>query len=438
MLEGFGNIFKVPDLKKKLAFTLFAIVIYRLGTHIPLPGIDVAALGQLISNLKAQGSIFGLYDIFVGGALRRAAIMALGVMPYISASIIFQLLGSVFPQIEKLQKDEEGRRKITRYTRYTTVGLAALQAIGIAVFLEAQKVTIGDQIVPIVVKGGMGFRFLTMVTLTCGTIFAMWLGEQITEKGIGNGISFIIFIGCLEEYPQYFLRTIQMIQAQGLSIINLIFIIIVMILVVAAVVVMTQAMRKIPVQYPKRVIGRRLYGGQSTHLPLRVNTAGVIPIIFAQSLMVFPGTVASFVPQLAIFRNAFKPGIWYYDILFFTLIVYFCYFYTSIIFNPRDLAENMKRYGGFIPGIRPGPKTAEYIDGVLTRITLPGAIFLAFIALLPYQLYATLRVPFYFGGTTLLIIVGVALDTIQQIEAQLLMHHYEGFLKRGRVRGRRW
>ncbi|HIE05540.1 MAG TPA: preprotein translocase subunit SecY, partial [bacterium (Candidatus Stahlbacteria)] len=315
---------------------------------------------------------------------------------------------------------------------------AAIQAIGIAVFLEAQKVPLGDQVVPIVVQGGMGFRFLTMITLTCGTIFAMWLGEQITEKGVGNGISFIIFIGCLEEYPQYFLRTFEMVRAQGLSVINLILIVVVMVLVVAGVVIMTQAMRRIPVQYPKRVVGRRLYGGQSTHLPLRVNTAGVIPIIFAQSLMVFPGTVASFVPQLAIFRDAFKPGIWYYDIMFFVLIVYFCYFYTSIVFNPRDLAENMKRYGGFIPGIRPGPKTAEYIDSVLTKITLPGAVFLASIALLPYQLYATLKIPFYFGGTTLLIIVGVALDTVQQIEAQLLMHHYEGFLKRGKVRGRRW
>lgn len=435
--SSFQNIFRVPDLKKKLGFTLLAVAIYRLGAHLPLPGINVQALGMLMQQLKQQGSVFGMYDIFVGGALSRAAILFLGVMPYISASIMFQLLGSVFPQIEKLQRDQAGRRKITQYTRYLTVGLAAFQAIGIGIFLETQKLSGAAGAISIVYTPGWAFRFTAVLTLTCGAIFVMWLGEQITEKGIGNGISFIIFIGCLEEYPGYFFRTVQLVMTQGLSIINLILVIIIMILIVAAVIIMTQAMRRIPVQYPKRVVGRRMYGGQSTFLPLRVNTAGVIPIIFAQSLVVFPGTAAAYVPVLKQFTQIFRPGFWGYDLVFFTLIIFFTYFYTSIVFNPAELADNMKRYGGFIPGIRPGPKTADYVDGVLSRVTLPGAIFLGFIALVPWYLINLLNVPFYFGGTTLLIIVGVALDTLQQIESQLLMYHYEGFMKRGKIRGRR-
>ncbi len=438
MISTFGNIFKVPELKKKLGFTLFAIAVYRLGSHLPLPGINAHALGLLMQQLKQQGSVFGMYDIFVGGALSRAAILFLGVMPYISASIIFQLLGSVFPQIERLQRDQAGRRKVTQYTRYLTVGLAAFQAIGISIYLESQKFTApGGITMAIVYNPGWMFRLTTMLTLTCGAIFAMWIGEQITEKGIGNGISFLIFIGCLDDYPRYFMRTIQLVMTQGLSFINLIVVIIIMVLIVAAVVVMTQATRRIPVQYPKRIVGRKMYGGQSTFLPLRVNTAGVIPIIFAQSLVVFPATIASYVPQLKEFTQLFRPGFWIYDLTFFLLIVFFTYFYTSIIFNPAELANNMKRYGGFIPGIRPGQRTADYIDGVLSRITLPGAIFLGFIALVPWYLINFLSVPFYFGGTTLLIIVGVALDTLQQIESQLMMYHYEGFMKRGRIRGRR-
>ncbi|MEO0122665.1 MAG: preprotein translocase subunit SecY [candidate division WOR-3 bacterium] len=437
MISTFQNIFKVPDLKKKLLFTLVAVIIYRLGAHIPLPGINAQALGLLMQQLKQQGSLFGMYDIFVGGALSRAAILFLGVMPYISASIIFQLLGSVFPQIEKMQRDQAGRRKITQYTRYLTVGLAAFQAFGIAAYLEMQKFNTATGVVPIVYEPGWVFRLSSVLTLTCGAIFAMWIGEQITEKGIGNGISFLIFIGCLEEYPIYFLRTAQLVATQGLSIFNLLIVIVIMILIVAAVIVMTQATRRIPVQYPKRVIGRRMYGGQSTFLPLRVNTAGVIPIIFAQSLVVFPSTVAAYVPNLKYLAEMFRPGHWAYDIIFFILIVFFTYFYTSIVFNPTELAENMKRYGGFIPGIRPGQKTADYVDGVLSRVTLPGALFLGFIALVPWYLINYLKVPFYFGGTTLLIIVGVALDTVQQIESQLLMYHYEGFMKKGRIKGRR-
>ncbi len=437
MMSTFQNIFKVPDLKKKLLFTLGAVIIYRLGAHIPLPGINAQALGLLMQQLKQQGSLFGMYDIFVGGALSRAAILFLGVMPYISASIIFQLLGSVFPQIEKMQRDQAGRRKITQYTRYLTVGLAAFQAFGIAAYLEMQKFSTASGVVPIVYEPGWVFRLSSVLTLTCGAIFAMWIGEQITEKGIGNGISFLIFIGCLEEYPTYFFRTAQLVATQGLSIFNLLIVIVIMILIVAAVIVMTQATRRIPVQYPKRVIGRRMYGGQSTFLPLRVNTAGVIPIIFAQSLVVFPSTVAAYVPSLKYLAEMFRPGHWAYDIIFFVLIVFFTYFYTSIVFNPTELAENMKRYGGFIPGIRPGQKTADYVDGVLSRVTLPGALFLGFIALVPWYLINYLKVPFYFGGTTLLIIVGVALDTVQQIESQLLMYHYEGFMKKGRIKGRR-
>jgi preprotein translocase subunit SecY len=437
MISTFGNILKVPELKKKLLFTLFAVAVYRLGAHLPLPGINAQALGMLMQQLKQQGSIFGMYDIFVGGALSRAAILFLGVMPYISSSIIFQLLGSVFPQIERLQRDQAGRRKITQYTRYLTVGLAAFQAISISIFLETQKFTGSTGVMPIVFNPGWAFRLTAMLTLTCGAIFAMWIGEQITEKGIGNGISFLIFIGCLEEYPGYFLRTVQLVMTQGLSIINLILVIMIMILIVGAVVIMTQASRRIPVQYPKRIVGRRMYGGQSTFLPLRVNTAGVIPIIFAQALVVFPGTVAAYVPMLKGLTEAFRPGYFLYDIIFFSLIVFFTYFYTSVVFNPVELADNMKRYGGFIPGIRPGPRTANFIDSVLSRITLPGALFLGFIALVPWYLINFLNVPFYFGGTTLLIIVGVALDTLQQIESQLMMYHYEGFMKRGKIRGRR-
>lgn len=437
MMSTIQNIFKVPDLRRKLGFTVFALAIFRLGTHLPLPGINAQALGMLMQQLKQQGSVFGMADIFVGGALSRAAVLFLGVMPYISASIIFQLLGSVFPQIEKLQRDQAGRRKITQYTRYLTVALAAFQGFGITAFLASQKFSSAAGVIAIVPDPSWSFKIVAVLTLTCGAIFTMWLGEQITEKGIGNGMSFLIFIGCLEEYPSYFQRTMQLVLTQGLSVINLVLVVVIMVLIVAAVIVMTQAMRRIPVQYPKRVVGRRMYGGQSTFLPLRVNTAGVIPIIFAQSLVVFPGTIASFVPSLKSLAEIFHPGFWVYDLVFFALIVFFTYFYTSIVFNPTELSENMKRYGGFVPGIRPGSKTAEYIDGVLSKITTPGAIFLGLIALVPWYLINFLKVPFYFGGTTLLIIVGVALDTVQQIESQLLMYHYEGFVKKGRIRGRR-
>ncbi len=434
MLQNVPNIFKIPDLRKKILFTLGLVAVYRLGTHVPIPGINGPALGLLLGQMR--GTVFGLYDIFVGGALSRASIFALGIMPYISASIIFQLLGSVFPYLEKLQRDEDGRKKINQYTRYATVALAVIQASSIALYLEAQPATAAG---PIVAGGGFFFRLLTILTMTAGTIFVMWLGEQITDKGIGNGISFIIFVGCIDNIPSDFGRTIQMMRAGEISWFALFLIIAIIFGVYAGVVLITQGMRKIPVQYPKRVVGRKMYGGQATYIPLRINTAGVIPIIFAQSLIVFPSTIAAFIkiPWLQQIAHIIGPGGWLYDILYAVAIIFFTYFYTSVVFNPRDLADNMQRYGGFIPGIRPGPNTASFIDRSLSLITLPGALFLTFMALLPTFLMHSLRVPFYFGGTTLLIIVGVALDTIQQIESHLVMRHYEGLLKGSKVKGRR-
>ncbi|MEO0098888.1 MAG: preprotein translocase subunit SecY [candidate division WOR-3 bacterium] len=435
MIQNIPNIFKIPDLRKRILITLALVIVYRLGAHIPTPGINAAALGLLLAQLR--GTVFGLYDIFVGGALSRASVFALGIMPYISASIMFQLLGSVFPTLEKLQKDEEGRKKINQYTRYATVLLAMIQSFGIATYLEAQPPTAAG---PIVLFPGFFFRILTVFTLTAGTIFVMWLGEQITEKGIGNGISFIIFIGCIDSTPQDLARTWGMVQAGELSWFSLLIIGAIIFGIYAGVVLMTQAMRKIPVQYPKRIIGRRIYGGQTTYIPLRINTAGVIPIIFAQSLIVFPSTFAAFfkAPFLTQIQQILSPGGWLYNLIFFGLIIFFTYFYTSIVFNPRDLAENMQKFGGFIPGIRPGEKTAEYIDRSLSLITLPGSIFLGLMALIPWFLMSTFRIPFYFGGTTLLIIVGVALDTIQQIESHLLMRQYEGLMKGVKIKGRRF
>lgn len=435
MLGSAPNIFKIPDLRKKIIFTLAMIVVYRLGTHVPVPGINGQALGYLLGQLR--GTVFGLYDIFVGGALSRASVFALGVMPYISASIIFQLMGSVFPYLEKLQRDEEGRKKINQYTRYATVGLAIIQSASIAVYLENQAPT---ALGPIVMNPGFFFRLMTVFTLTAGTIFVMWLGEQITDRGIGNGISFLILVGCLDSTPADIGRAFAMVRAGELSWLALIIIGLMVFGVYAGVVMMTMAVRKIPVQYPKRIVGRKMYGGQSTHIPLRVVTAGVIPIIFAQSLVVFPSTLAGLIklPFFQTLANILSAGGWLYNLLFAALIIFFTYFYTSVVFNPLDLADNMQRYGGFIPGIRPGENTARYIDRRLSLITLPGALFLVVMALLPLYLMNVFRVPFYFGGTTLMIIVGVALDTLQQIEAHLVMRHYEGLIKGGKFQGRRF
>jgi len=432
VLEKLRNIFRIPDLRRKLIFTLAMFVVYRIGGHITLPGIDAGVLLQQFQHLK--GTLLGLYDIFSGGNLRRATIFALGIMPYISASIILQLLGAVIPYYQRLQKEgEEGRRKITQHTRYGTVILAVIQGFGISIFLE----NIGPGVV---INPGMGFRLISVLTMTAGTIFIMWLGEQITERGIGNGISLIIMIGIMARFPNYFINAWRLFITGVHGFFFYLIMVVFIVLITAAVVFITQAQRRIPVQYARRVIGRKVYGGQSTFIPLNVNAAGVIPIIFAQSVIMLPTTVAQFFPKTGFMESMnalLRPGYWLYNIIYATLIVIFAYFYTAIVINPTDLADNMKKYGGFIPGKRPGAKTSEYIDRIITRITLPGALFFAFIAILPMYLIVHFKVPFYFGGTSLLIVVGVLLDTVQQIEAQLMMRHYEGFLKKGKVRGRR-
>ncbi len=435
MLSAFQNIFRIEELRRRVLYTLGILVVYRIGGHIPTPGIDTQALGAFFAS--AGSTLFGLYDMFAGGAFYKATIFALGIMPYISASIIIQLLGSVVPYFQRLQKEgEEGRRKITQYTRYGTVIIAALQAFGTAIFLENLPATNGVAVVP---EPGWAFRFLTIITFTSGTIFIMWLGEQITERGIGNGISLIIFIGIIARFPQAIFDELRELLAGRRGIFTELFIVAFMVAVIAAIVLVTRAQRRIPVQYPKRVVGRKVYGGQATHIPLSVNTAGVIPIIFAQSIMFFPSTLLTFFPDVMWLQEIgsyLNPGAWLYNVVYGLVIVFFAFFYTAIVFNPVDLADNMKKYGGYIPGIRPGKRTAEYIDKVLTRITLPGAIFFAMVAVLPFLLIQQANVQYYFGGTGLLIVVGVALDTLQQVESHLIMRHYDGFMKRGRIRGR--
>jgi preprotein translocase subunit SecY len=430
------SIFKIPELKRRVLYTLMMLCVYRVGGHVPTAGVNGQALASYFTN--QQGSLLGLYDMFVGGAFANATIFALGIMPYISASIILQLFTAVVPYFEKLQKmGEEGRKKITQYTRYGTVALSLLQSYALSAYLQNLPPVGG---IPIVPFPGFYFTLLTMLTMTTGTIFIMWLGEQIQEKGIGNGISLIIFIGIVARYPRDWINTFRAMKIGSLNIFGLVLLIAVMIGIVAAVVLMTQAQRRIPVQYAKRVVGRKMYGGQSTHIPLRLNTAGVIPVIFAQSIIMLPGTLAEFFKGNLFMESIaalLRPGAWLYNILYLLIIVFFTYFYTAIIFNPVDLADNMKKYGGFVPGKRPGKSTAEYIDSVLTRVTLPGAIFLAFIAILPYFLMQGLSAPFYFGGTGLLIVVGVGLDTLSQIESHMLMRHYDGFLQKGKLRGRR-
>ncbi|HEU4928357.1 MAG TPA: preprotein translocase subunit SecY, partial [Candidatus Krumholzibacteria bacterium] len=399
-------------------------------------GIDRQAVENVFG--AAQNTMFGLLDIFTGGALQRATVFALGIMPYISASIILQLFQAVVPYFEKLAKEgEEGRKKITQYTRYGTVVLSIVQGFGIAIFLESMTGPSGQSAV---MFPGWGFRILTVITLTAGTVFVMWLGEQITERGIGNGISLIITVGILARYPIDALNTYRAIQLGQMTPFKLLLILLMMVLIIAGVIFVTQGQRRIPVQYAKRVVGRRVYGGQASHIPLSVNIAGVIPIIFAQSLIMFPGTIAALFPNVTFLQSLslwLSPGHAVYIVLYSLIIIFFTYFYTAIVLNPVDLADNMKKSGGFIPGIRPGKRTAEYIDRILTRITLPGAFFLAFIAVLPDLLITKANVPFYFGGTGLLIVVGVMLDTLRQVESHLLMRHYEGFVKHGRLRGRR-
>jgi preprotein translocase subunit SecY len=436
MLEKLRNIFQVPELKRRILFTLALFVVYRLGEHMPTPGVNAKALQGAFESQR--GTLFGLYDFFVGGAFSRATIFALGIMPYISSSIILQLLGAVVPALEKLRKEgEEGQKKITQYTRYGTVLIAIVQSFAYSVFLTNMGATRGPEVVP---HPGFLFTLSTIITQTAGTIFVMWLGEKITEHGIGNGISLIIFINIVGRIPNSIMAAYDSFRGGTLSLFTLIFVLALMVAVIAAVILMTQGTRKIPVQYAKRIVGRRMYGGANTHIPLRVNTAGVIPIIFGLSVMSLPTAVAGFVPPghpLAAMSQWFNPSGVLYNVLYSLIIVFFTYFYTAVVLNPNDLAENMRKYGGFIPGIRPGRRTAEYIDRVLSRITLPGAIFLALVAIVPDIIMRRLGLPFLdFGGTSVLIVVGVALDTLQQIESHLLMRHYEGFVKRGRIRGR--
>ncbi len=437
MIEKIKNIFAVPELKRRILFTLALFVVYRLGEHIPTPGVNARALASAFQSQR--GTLFGLYDLFVGGAFSRATIFALGIMPYISSSIIIQLLGAVFPYFEKLRKEgEEGQKKLTQLTRYGTVLIAVIQSLAYSMFLAGLGQSQGLSIVP---DPGFMFTLSTIITQTTGTIFVMWLGEKITEHGIGNGISLIIFVNILGGAPNAIFAAYDSFRGGTLSLFTLLFVVAMMVGVIAAVVLMTQAVRKIPVQYAKRIVGRRMYGGANTHIPLRVNSAGVIPIIFASSLMIFPATISGFAPQswtaVHAFGQWFAPNTLPYTLIYGLIIVAFTYFYTAVVLNPNDLAENMRKYGGFIPGIRPGKKTAEYIDRVLSRITLPGAVFLALIAVVPDLLIARAGMPYLgFGGTSVLIVVGVALDTLQQIESHLLMRHYEGFVKRGRIRGR--
>ena len=461
MLETIKNLFAVADLRNRVLFTLGLLAVYRVGNHVPTPGVNPEAL-RLMAE-QAQNTMFGLYDMFTGGSLSKITIFALGVMPYISSSIILQLLTVVWPYLERLSKEGElGRRKITQYTRYLTLLLAAVQSLGIAVYLERQTQIAGG--LPLVYDPGWGFRLGCMLTLTSGTMFIMWLGEQITERGIGNGMSLIIFAGIVVNFPRAVIATFDQMRTGQMSLFRILILMVVMVAVIAAIIYVERGHRRITVQYAKRVVGRRQYGGSSTHIPLKVNTGGVIPVIFASSILTFPQT----------FVGMFQVGGWadtavrqigygmpLYNLLYILGIVFFAYFYTAIIFNPDDVAENMRKYGGFIPGIRPGKRTAEYIDTILARITLVGALYLAMVAILPEflltgfkvapipfigeQLDAILpqfitqgmNVQFFFGGTSLLIVVGVAMDTVNQVESQLIMRHYDGFMKKTRIRGRR-
>jgi preprotein translocase subunit SecY len=455
------NLFAITDLRNRVLFTLALLGVYRIGAHIPTPGVNAEALAILAD--QARNTMFGLYDMFSGGNLSQVTIFALGVMPYISSSIILQLLTVVWPYLERLSKEGElGRRKITQYTRYLTVVLAIVQSLGIAIFLERQTQIAGG--LPLVYDPGWGFRLMCVLTLTTGTMFIMWLGEQITERGIGNGMSLLIFAGIVVNLPSAVLTTFDQMQTGQITLLRVLFLVLMMIAVIAAIVMVERAHRRITVQYAKRVVGRRQYGGSSTHIPLKVNTGGVIPVIFASSILSFIATAGTMFAVGGWVRSAFDQVAYsmpLYNLLYVIGIIFFAYFYTAIIFNPDDVAENMRKYGGFIPGIRPGKRTAEYIDTILSRLTLVGALYLCVIALIPDFMLAGFKVApipvigerldailppwftqglgvtFYFGGTSLLIVVGVAMDTVNQVESQLIMRHYDGFMKKTRIRGRR-
>ncbi len=441
LVDSFRNIFKIQELRQRIIFTVLLLIVVRIGAHITLPGIDTGLLAEATKN-QADNTLFGLYDLFVGGAFSNAALFALGIMPYISASIIIQLLGAVVPYFQKLQKEgEAGRKKINQLTRYGTVPVALMQAWGVSVQLKSRNVA-GVSIVSPDVSPVL-FAISCIVLMTAGTIFMMWLGEQITERGIGNGISLIIFVGIIDRLPYAFLDEYQVVASGARSIIVELIIIAGLVFIIAGVVMVTQAMRRIPVQYAKRVVGRKIYGGVTQYIPLRVNQAGVMPIIFAQSIMFVPNTILTFFPDSQFMQDLskyFDHTSLVYAFLYGTLIVFFTYFYTAIAFNPKDVSDNMKKQGGFVPGVRPGKATSDFIDNILTKITLPGSIFLAIIAIMPAfiaQAGVTQGLAQFFGGTSLLIVVGVALDTLQQIESHLVMRHYDGFMKSGKIKGRR-
>ena len=440
ILNTFRNIFKIAELRKRILFTLAILALERIGTLVVTPGIDTTVLEEGFKQL--QGTLFGLYDLFAGGAFSRAAIFGLGIMPYISASIIIQLLGSVIPFFQKLQKEgEEGRKKITQYTRYGTLLISSMQAYGVAIFLQNIQLSNGLRAVP---DPGIGFILITMVSMSTGTMLIMWLGEQIDERGIGNGISLIIFIGIISRLPSALIEEFTQFTAGQRGLLAELMLLALALLIIASIVMLTQGTRRIPIQYAKRVVGRKVYGGVNTHFPMRVNTAGVMPIIFAQAIMFVPSTLITFFPEsefMDTVQRLFSYDSWFYWILYGVMVVFFTYFYTAIALNPVDVADNLKKQGGFIPGVRPGKKTSEFLDNILTRITLPGSIFLAVVAIIPAFLAKFFKIPFnlasFFGGTGLLIIVGVALDFLQQVESHLFMRHYDGFMKSGRIKGRR-
>jgi len=443
VIDRIKNIFLIPELRTRILFTLGILIVVRTGVHIPIPGVNGEALAAAMQNY--QNTLFGLYDLFAGGAFQKASLFALGIMPYISASIILQLMGSVVPYFQRLQKEgEEGRKKLTQLTRYATVFIATLQAVSIGLFLGNMTANLGGNLVSVVSNPGTLFMFTTIIGVVTGVMLLMWLGERITERGIGNGISLIIMIGIISRLPSVILTEIALIKEGMRGLLGEVILLGLMFVIVAFVVLLTQGTRKIPVQYAKRVVGRKVYGGQSTHIPLRVNTAGVMPIIFAQAIMFIPSTVAAFFSTSEFMQGVMR---WFsldhpfYWLVFGAMIVFFTYFYTAMAFDPIQVSTTIKQQGGFIPGVRPGKRTAEYIDNILTRVTLPGSFFLAFIAIFPYILMKVMDIRYdlasFFGGTSLLIIVGVALDTLQQVESHLMMRHYDGFLSKGKIRGRR-
>ncbi len=435
MARGFENIGRIPELNRRILMTILLLVVYRIGVFVPTPGIDAQALSSFFA--QAKGTLLDFVVMFTGGALERFSVFALGIMPYISASIIIQLLTIVIPHLEKLSKEgESGRKQIVQYTRYGTVVLSIVQGIGISIGLESMKGPAGELVVQM---PGWGFRIMTVITLTAGTAFIMWLGEQITERGVGNGISLIIFAGIAARFPTAVGHTFGLIKTGEMNFLFVLLLVFFMVAVVAFIIFAELGQRRIPIQYPKRMVGRRVYSGQSTHLPLKINSAGVIPPIFASSLIIFPATAVNFIdiPWLKGIASSLNPSAILYNVLYAGLIIFFTYFYTAILFNPTDVAENLKKYGGFIPGIRPGTNTAEHIDRILTRLTIWGAVYLTIVCVMPSLLVGWWGVPFYFGGTSLLIVVGVALDTAQQIESHMLARSYEGLLKTGRIKGRR-